>query len=66
MARRHDLGHWLARMEQDVSLAGNSFIARKGDWLYRLRPDWVDIIRTRKVGWSGVGLHRGRRIPPLS
>ena len=46
-------GELLARMEQDVSLAGNAFIARKGGRLYRLRPDWVDIIRTRKVGWAG-------------
>ena len=48
-------GELLARMEQDVSLAGNAFIWRPSDEarLYRLRPDWVDIIRTRKVGWAG-------------
>lgn len=35
----------LARMEQDVSLAGNAFIRYDGERLYRLRPDWVDIVR---------------------
>ena len=35
----------LARMEQDVSLAGNSFTAQVApDRLARLRPDWVTII----------------------
>lgn len=34
----------LARMEQDVSLAGNAFVARRGTRLERLRPDWVDIV----------------------
>lgn len=35
----------LARMEQDVSLAGNSYICRvEDDRLARLRPDWVTII----------------------
>jgi len=38
-------GELLARMEQDVSLAGNAFIRSTGDRLVRLRPDWVDIIR---------------------
>lgn len=33
----------LARMIQDVDLAGNSFIARK-QHLHRLRPDWVTIV----------------------
>ena len=37
-------GELLARMEQDVSLAGNAFIRRDGDRLIRLRPDWVDIM----------------------
>jgi hypothetical protein len=31
-------------MEQDVSLAGNSYWTKRGDRLVRLRPDWVDII----------------------
>jgi len=39
-------GELLARMEQDVSLAGNAFILREQDRLRRLRPDLVDIIRT--------------------
>jgi HK97 family phage portal protein len=34
----------LARMEQDVSLAGNAFVRRAGDRLERLRPDLVTII----------------------
>jgi len=34
----------LARMEQDVSLAGNSFIRRWPDRLERLKPDLVDIV----------------------
>lgn len=37
-------GDLLARMEQDASLAGNCFIARIGDRLKRLRPDWVTIV----------------------
>jgi phage portal protein BeeE len=34
----------LARMEQDVSLAGNAFVRDCGSRLERLRPDWVEII----------------------
>ena len=39
----------LARMEQDVSLAGNSYTwAPPGeDRLVRLRPDWVTIVSER-------------------
>lgn len=41
-------GELLARMEQDVSLAGNSYIAAdpedRGERLRRLRPDWVSIV----------------------
>lgn len=37
-------GELLARMEQDVSLAGNAFIRDAGSQLERLRPDWVTII----------------------
>ncbi|WP_289007848.1 phage portal protein [uncultured Thermomonospora sp.] len=37
-------GELLARMEQDVSLAGNFFAVRDGDRVHRLRPDWVEII----------------------
>jgi phage portal protein BeeE len=36
-------GDLLARMEQDVSLAGNSFILRRADRLVRLRPDYVTV-----------------------
>jgi phage portal protein BeeE len=34
----------LARMEQDVSLAGNAFVRRWPDRLERLRPDYIDIV----------------------
>lgn len=34
----------LARMEQDVSLAGNAYIRDAGVNLERLRPDWVTIV----------------------
>jgi phage portal protein BeeE len=37
-------GELLARMEQDVSLAGNFFAVREDDRIRRLRPDWVEII----------------------
>ncbi len=37
-------GELLARMEQDASLAGNSYWTRRGDRLVRLRPDRVTII----------------------
>lgn len=37
-------GDLLARMEQDGSLGGNSYITRRGQWLRRLRPDWVTIV----------------------
>ncbi len=37
-------GELLARMEQDVSLAGNSFTRDAGSQLERLRPDWVTIV----------------------
>jgi hypothetical protein len=34
----------LARMEVDVSLAGNSFHVRRGNRVKRLRPDWMAIV----------------------
>lgn len=38
-------GDLLARMEQDVSLAGNSYTYRVGPGrLKRLRPDWVELL----------------------
>lgn len=47
-------GDLLARMEQDASLAGNSYTARRmivGSWqLRRLRPDWVQIVLGSREG----------------
>lgn len=37
-------GDLLARMEQDVSVAGNAYIWHTGEELVRLRPDWVTIV----------------------
>lgn len=37
------LGDVFAKMEQDVSLAGNSYWTVRDDRLVRLRPDWVEI-----------------------
>lgn len=37
-------GELLARMIQDVDLAGNAYVWNAGDQLVRLRPDWVTII----------------------
>lgn len=37
-------GDLLARMEQDASLAGNSYWTKRGSRLVRLRPDWVEIV----------------------
>ena len=37
-------GELLARMIQDVDLAGNAYVWDAGDQLVRLRPDWVTII----------------------
>jgi phage portal protein BeeE len=34
----------LARMLQDVDLAGNAYVVRDGPWCVRLRPDWVQIL----------------------
>lgn len=39
-------GELLARMEQDVSLAGNAYVVNEGGRLRRLRPDWVSIVLT--------------------
>lgn len=46
-------GELLARMEQDVSLAGNAFVRRWPDRLERLRPDWVDIVHEDRGGEGG-------------
>lgn len=37
-------GELLARMEQDVSLAGNAYVTKVANRLVRLRPDWVQIV----------------------
>ena len=37
-------GDLLVRMEQDASLAGNSFTARRPEGCFRMRPDWTTII----------------------
>lgn len=42
--RNGTTGELLARMEQDVSLAGNAYVRSLGTHLQRLRPDWVDIV----------------------
>jgi phage portal protein BeeE len=49
----------LARMILDVDLAGNSYWARVGDELVRLRPDWVGIVlEPRRVRDATVGYRR--------
>jgi len=57
----------LSRMIIDADFGGTAFVARIGDELVRLRPDWTDIILTprvapvgqdgsdRRVGWRRVG-----------
>lgn len=63
-------GELLVKMLNDVDLAGNFFAAREGDTLYRMRPDWVDIMLdrpgteydARPVGylyWPGGRMGRG-------
>lgn len=39
-------GELLARAEQDVTAAGNFYVAVEGERLRRLRPDWVSIVLT--------------------
>ncbi len=53
-------GMLLARMEQDVSLAGNAYIwdPPGEDRLVRLRPDWVTIVSERVPAAGGVGWYR--------
>ena len=54
-------GELLARMEQDVSVAGNCYIWSEpgGDRLARLRPDWVTII-SEIVRPPGGGQYRNK------
>ena len=47
----------LARMEQDVSLAGNAYVYRSGGQLVRLRPDWVTIIHAEWKDDAGYEHH---------
>jgi phage portal protein BeeE len=47
-------GDLLSRMIQDVDLAGNAFVVRQGNYLSRLRPDWVTILlasRSDRTNW---------------
>jgi phage portal protein BeeE len=50
-------GELLARMIQDVDLAGNAYIWDAGTQLVRLRPDWVTII-SEIVGAPDGGSYR--------
>lgn len=70
-------GELLARMEQDVSLAGNAFIRDAGDRLERLRPDRVGLIVGQRfdgvyevVGYEydreGVGLGSLSEVYPVA
>lgn len=43
----------LARMLQDVDLAGNAFVANLDGRLVRLRPDWVDIVQAARADSDG-------------
>lgn len=43
----------LSRMIQDADLAGNSYWVRRDDELVRLRPDWVEIVGTKRRMDSG-------------
>lgn len=46
-------GDLLARMEQDVSLAGNFYAARRfvgGRRIHRMRPDWVEVLLSSPSG----------------
>jgi phage portal protein BeeE len=46
-------GELLVRMIQDADLAGNSYIWDSGEYLVRLRPDWVTIISHLRI--DGIG-----------
>lgn len=39
----------LTRLEEDVCWAGNAYVRRIGNRLYRLRPDWVDLVDRKSV-----------------
>ncbi|MCX5584275.1 phage portal protein [Streptomyces erythrochromogenes] len=44
----------LARVIQDADLAGNSYWAREGDELVRMRPDWVQIVLEPRQVRDGI------------
>lgn len=48
-------GDLLVRMILDADLAGNSYWARIGDEMVRLRPDWVDIVLAPRLVAPGAG-----------
>jgi len=50
----------LSRMEQDVAFAGNAFIHRAADVLWRLRPDWTTIV------WDGYPWNIGSYVAGYS
>ena len=54
-------GELLARMEQDVSLAGNFFGLKVHGGIRRLRPDWVNI-----VSWSPSDAYRSYEDDPYA
>lgn len=54
-------GDMMGRALFDADLAGNGYIAKIGNELVRLRPDWVEILLRKRdtvlgtVGWEKVG-----------
>lgn len=54
-------GELLARMEQDASLAGNSYWTVRNGRMVRLRPDWVEIV----IGVRDSGGRLDERRSPL-
>lgn len=55
-------GDLLSRMILDADFAGNSYFARIGDEMVRLRPDWVDIVLADRMvpyGTDGADVQVG-------
>jgi hypothetical protein len=48
-------GDLLTRMILDADFAGNAYVARIGNELVRLRPDWVDIVLAPRMAPYGPG-----------
>jgi phage portal protein BeeE len=48
-------GDLLTRMILDADFAGNAYVARIGNELVRLRPDWVDIVLAPRMAPFGPG-----------